>query len=245
MPPKVSHSLDVAELTACCKSAHEQQQIIKDTLRRIQRREEKARARSRASWQNMITFGVMVLAIVGPEFSWVPNLLSRFQQTGDTEEVQDEISKKYLELSTEELHRLLAPTERQTVKRQLNQAHAFAAQFSVWSWVDLQNRSAGVAPSVADVIEQRNLRFSETQSGIWGEFTAASSTQKSASYKWVARWKRDWNLAFGKASEHEVLPTETVRTKALAERTLAQAGERFLALSNAFSPTGLVATTLP
>ena len=114
------------------------------------------------------------MTTTGAEFSWVPNLLSRFQQTGDPEEVQAEISKKYLELSTEELHRLLAPAEGQPVKRQLNQAHAFAAQFSVWSWVDLSNRSAGVAPSVADVIEQRNLRFSETQSGIWGEFTAAS-----------------------------------------------------------------------
>ena len=90
-----------------------------------------------------------------------------------------------------------------------------------------------------------NLCLDQTEAGIWGEFTAASSTQKSASYKWLSLWRRDWNLAFGKASEHEVLPTETVRTKALAERTLAQAGERFLALSNAFSPTGLVATTLP
>ena len=108
------------------------------------------------------------MTTTGAEFSWVPNLLSRFQQTGDTEEVQDEISKKYLELSTEELHRLLAPTEGQPAKRQLNQAHAFAAQFSVWSWVDLQTRSAGVAPSVPVVAEQRTFGFSETQSGIWG-----------------------------------------------------------------------------
>ena len=131
MPPKVSHSLDVAELTACCKSAHEQQQIIKDTLRRIQRREEKARARSRASWQNMITFGVMVLAIVGAEFAWVPNLLSRFQQTADPKEVQDEITKKYFELSVEDLRRLLEPDGRTSAKHPLNQAHAFAAEFCV------------------------------------------------------------------------------------------------------------------
>ena len=98
--------------------------------------------------------------------------------------------------------------------------------------MDLQNRTAGVAPSVDDVIEQRNLSFNETQSGIWGEFTAASSTKKAASYKWVARWKRDWNLAFGKASEHEVLPTETVRTKALTEYPIAQTEGRFIALSN-------------
>ena len=97
------------------------------------------------------------MTTTGAEFSWVLNLLSHFQQTGDPEEVQAEISKKYLELSTEELHRLLAPTVGQTAKRQLNQAHAFAAQFSVWNWVDLQNRKAGVAPTVADVIEQRKL----------------------------------------------------------------------------------------
>ena len=93
-----------------------------------------------------------------------PNLASRFQQTGDPEEVQDEITKKYLELSAEELQRFPAPEEGKPVKRKLNEADAFAAQFSVWSWVDLQNRSAGVAPSVAVVTEQRNLRFNETHS---------------------------------------------------------------------------------
>ena len=77
----------------------------------MQRRDQKARARSRASWQNMITCGVLVLAIFGAEFSWAPNLASRFQQTGDPEEVQDVNTKKYLELSTEELQRGLAPEE--------------------------------------------------------------------------------------------------------------------------------------
>ena len=233
MPARVSLSQDVAELTACCASAHDQQKHVKEQLRRMQRRDQKARARSRASWQNMITFGVMVLAIGGAEFSWVPNLLSRFQQTGEPEEVQDEITKKYLELSAEELKRLLEPEGRTSVKHPLNQAHAFAAQFSVWNWVDAQNSSAGVAPSVAEVIKQRNLRFNETQSGIWGEFTTALSTEKSASYKWVARWKRDWNLAFGKASEHEVIPTETVRTKAFTECPIARTEGRLIALSNA------------
>ena len=61
-----------------------------------------------------------------------------------------------------------APEEGKPVKRKLNEADAFAAQFSVWGWVDVQNRSACVALSVAVVTEQRNLRFSETQSGIWG-----------------------------------------------------------------------------
>ena len=58
--------------------------------------------------------------------------------------------------------------EGKPVKHKLNEADAFAAQFSVWSWVDLQTRSAGVAPSVPVVAEQWNFGFSETQSGIWG-----------------------------------------------------------------------------
>ena len=222
MPPRVSLGEDVAELTACSASVRKQQKDLKEQLRRVHRRDQKARARSRASWRNMIAFGVMVLAIVGADFGWVPNLLSRFQQTAEPEEVQDEITKKYLELSVEDLRRLLEPEGRTSVKHPLNQAHAFAAQFCVWNWVDAQNRSAGVAPSVADVIKQRNSRLHETQSGIWGEFTAASSTQQAASCKWVARWKRDWNLAFDEASEHGVLPTAIVRTKALTEYPMAQ-----------------------
>ena len=151
-----------------CASAHLQQENVKETLWWMQRRDQKARARSRASWQNMITCGVLVLAIFGAEFSWAPNLASRFQQTGDPEEVQDEITKQYLEFSTEELQRCPAPEEGKPVKHKLNEADAFAAQFSVWSWVDLQTRSAGVAPSVPVVAEQRTFGFSETQSGIWG-----------------------------------------------------------------------------
>ena len=39
MPPRVSHSAEVTELTACCKSAVEQQKNIKEELRRLHRRE--------------------------------------------------------------------------------------------------------------------------------------------------------------------------------------------------------------
>ena len=122
------------------------------------------------------------------------------------------------------------------MKHPLNQAHAFATQFSDLNWVDEQNRRAGVAPSVADVIKQRSLRFEKTQSDIGGEFTTAASTSKAASYQWVARWKRNWNLACGTACEHEVLPTENMRAKVLTENPIARSEGRLLALSNV-SPT--------
>ena len=44
---------------------------------------------------------------------------------GDPEELQGQITKKYIGLSTEELQRLLAPEEGKPLKHQPNQAHAF------------------------------------------------------------------------------------------------------------------------
>ena len=215
MPPRVRLPQELAELTACWSSAHDQQQNLKTQLKKLRRREQRARARTRTSWLDMITFGVMVVAIVGADFTWVPNLLSRFQQTANPKDVEDEIGKRFLELPAEELRAMLEQTGPASAKRPFHQAQEFATQFAVWNWVDEQNRGEGLAPSVADVIKQRNLQLDAAQSGVWGEFTTTSSRRPAACYKWVARWKRNWNLAFGKTSEHEVLPTEDVRTKAL------------------------------
>ena len=165
----------------------------------------------------MVQFGVMVYTILGGDFAWVPNLVSRFQQTADPEEVEEAITEAYLALTAEELGQLLAPDGRVSKNGAVGQAHAFATQFSVWKWVDEQNCYTGLAPSVAEVVQRRNLFLDETEAGVWSEFTAAPSRSTGASYKWVARWRHSWDLAFGKASEREVLPTETMRTKALME----------------------------
>ena len=59
------------------------------------------------------------------------------------------------------------------------QAHAFATEFAVWKWVDEQNCCTGLAPSVADVVQRRNLCLDETAAGVWGEFTAAPEQEGS------------------------------------------------------------------
>ena len=219
---------EVGELAASAASANEREKHIKAHLRRLQRREQKARSRARASWDKMITFGVMVMAMQKRvDFTWVPKLTSRFQQTVEPEQVEDAITEKFMELSAEELQRLLEPGDKRKSSQPLNQAHAFAIQYDVWHWVDDRNRNVGVAPSVAEVIHQRNLLLSEMQSHACGEFTTTTySTEKAASYKWVANWKHDWNLAFGKASEHEVLPTDNMRTKAFNENPIARQERR-------------------
>ena len=117
MPPRVPLSEQVAELTASCALAHEQQGNIQEQVKRLQRREHKARARNRASWRDMSTFAVMVLAIVWADFSWVHSLLSRFQQTSEPEDVQDEITNNVLELLAEELQRMLELEGRTSVNQ--------------------------------------------------------------------------------------------------------------------------------
>ena len=235
----------MGELAASAASANEREKHIRAHLKRLQRREQKARSRERASWDKMITFGVMVMAMQKrADFTWVPKLTSRFQQTVEPEQVEDAIFEKFMELSDDELQRLLVPGDRRCSKQPLNQAHAFALQYNVWHWVDDRNRNVGVAPSVAEVIHQRNFVISEMQSHACGEFTTATySTEKAASYKWVAKWKDDWNLGFGKASEHEVLPTDTMRTKAFNEHPIArQERRRFILFEYLFRASDKVPT---
>ena len=217
MPRGLLPSEDEAELTARCATAQQMQQTVRARLRQLRQHARKERARSRSRWQAMVTFGVMVFTIIGGDFSWAPSLLSRFQQTAEPEEVEAAITKAYLELTAEELEQLLAPGGRVSKRSAATQAHAFATEFAVWKWVDEQNCCTGLAPSVADVVQRRNLCLDETEAGVWSEFTAAPSRNKAASYKWVARWRHSWDVAFGKASLREVLPTETMRTKALME----------------------------
>ena len=58
----------LARLRVCPPSTEN----VKETLWWMQRRDQKARARSRASWQNMITCGVLVLAILERSFRGPP-----------------------------------------------------------------------------------------------------------------------------------------------------------------------------
>ena len=217
MPRRPRSSEPVAELAARLADAAQAQQTLRAQLHRLRQRERTQRARSRSRWDAMVQFGVMVLTILGADFAWVPNLVSRFQQTADPEEVEEAITEAYLALTAEELEQMLAPHSRVSKGSAVSQAHAFATQFAVWKWVDETNCCTGLAPSVAEVVQRRNLCLDETEAGVWSEFTAAPSRNKAASYKWVARWRHSWDVAFGKASQRDVLPTETMRTKALME----------------------------
>ena len=153
LPRRPRSSEPVAELAARLADAAQAQQTLRAQLHRLRQRERTQRARSRSRWDAMVKFGVMVLTILGADFAWVPNLVSRFQQTADPEEVEEAITEAYLALTAEELEQLLAPDGRVSKGSAVSQAHAFATQLAVWEWVDEANCCTRLAPSVAEVVQ--------------------------------------------------------------------------------------------
>ena len=161
----------------------------------------------------MMAFGVSVVALVGGSFGWVPHLLCRFELTADVEEVEKELCQRYLALDEAALQSVLQPSSQPTQRRMLNQAQAFALDFSMVEWVETLNQEQGLAPSVAELIKKRRLSVEESQAGVWGEFTAAPSSGKSAEYKWTSRLRQAWSMTLGKTEEREVVTVPVMRQK--------------------------------
>ena len=203
---------NVAELSSLLQNVQSSLMEAKQAEKRERKRAYKLAADHRRRWENMVTFGVAVLALVGGNFDWIPALQQRFKVTAETEEVEEQLCSSYLELDAEELSSILQPT---TVEAQriLQQATSFSAEFSLVQWVDTLNQEKGLAPSVHELIKKRRLTIAEGQAGIWGEFTAAPSWRKSAEYKWSSRWKKAWGIAMGRTEEREVVTVPAMRQK--------------------------------
>ena len=91
MPPSPQSPHTLAELAAAMqalKAEKERAAVAKrQALRRIRDRDHQAHTR----WQDMLAFGVLVVALVGADFRWVPHLLTRFELDADAEELEDEL----------------------------------------------------------------------------------------------------------------------------------------------------------
>ena len=202
----------VEELSSLLQNVQSSYREAKQAEKLERKRAYKAHADHRRRWENMVTFGVAVLALVGGNFDWIPALQQRFKVTAETEEVEEELSSRYLALDAKELSSILQPTT-VSAQRRLQQATSFSADFSLVQWVDTLNQEKGLAPSVHELIKKRRLSIAEGQAGIWGEFTTAPSLTKSAEYKWSSRWKKAWGIAMGRTEEREVVAVPAMRQK--------------------------------
>ena len=202
----------VEELSSLLQNVQDSYKEVKQAEKRERKRAYRAQADHSRRWENMMTFGVAVLALVGGNFDWIPALLQRCNVTAETEEVEEQLCSRYLALDTDELAAILQPTT-VSAQKTLQQATSFSADFSLVQWVDTLNQEKGLAPSVHELIKKRRLTIVEGQTGMCGEFTAAPSMTKSAEYKWSSRWKKAWGIAMGRTEEREVVAVPDMRQK--------------------------------
>ena len=160
----------VEELSSLLQHVQVSYKEAKQAEKRERKRAYNAHADHKRRWEKMVTFGVAVLAIVGGNFNWIPALQQRFKVTAETEELEEELTAKYLALTAEQLSSILQPTT-VSAQRLLQQATSFSADFSLVQWVDSLNEDKGLAPGVHELIKKRRLTIAEGQASVWGEFT--------------------------------------------------------------------------
>ena len=169
-----------------------------------------AENRERQRWEEMMSFGVLVLALVKqPELLWTPALIQRFELTADAEEVDERLCEKFLATPEETLVSMLAPSY-PPGKKLMVAARMFAAETVLASWVCRQNVDKGVTPTVGDIIQQRAHELA-AMPGSSGD--KATSFELSAEHKWSKTFRKRWGFSHGKAAEREAVPLHEIRNK--------------------------------
>ena len=85
---------NVEELSSLLQNVQSSYREAKQAEKRERKRAYKAHADHSRRWENMMTFGVAVLALVGGNFDWTPALLQRFKVTAETEEMEEQLSSR-------------------------------------------------------------------------------------------------------------------------------------------------------
>ena len=158
-----------------------------------------------------MSIGVLVLALVSqPDLRWVSKLIERFELSADAEQVEEELSARFLASSDETLAMMLAPSS-QPALQLLKAAREFAADVVLASWVCSQNLDKGVAPTVGDIIQQRAHELAAIPGNC--SDTRATSLELSAEYKWSKTFRERWGLRQGTAAEREAVQLHEMRHK--------------------------------
>ena len=93
----------------------------------------------------------------------------------------------------------------------LQEATAASIQCDLHLWVCEQNIRKGLAPTVGALLRQRH-RLSEKVGESISDEPIAASKGRSASYKWISRWRKNWKLPKGKIQDRDA-PTPSEMTE--------------------------------
>lgn len=181
---------------------------------RTQKRAEKRTASRRESRGTCLhETALRVVALGCPAIDAVRSFYAHRWRKGDVsvEDSVEEVVKKFLALDDCRVCELCDPIDAQG-KKFLDAAQEFMLQKSLVSWVASQNVEKGVAPGVSVVLAQRDMLADDWR--MLSEPVAERPLSRSASYKWVYRWRCRWGLPKGRCGIRDATPLARMRAKA-------------------------------
>ena len=199
-------SSDVKSLQLQLQLARSLAKSVRRELRAHQKSAQQSSRRAEANEARIKAVGFRVLALA----SDAPQALRRWLElklpTGDkmqTTAMHTQIIDEFVALDTDIIVTMLEPIARADVAV-LRDAKAMLKKWDLYSWVCEQNVVKGLAPSVAAIIQQRDC-LAEVRASA-GSDVPALKRSRSASYKWLSKWRQKWIMPKGKIG-HKDMPT--------------------------------------
>ena len=193
---------DAKRLTRLLKRSREQQASSS-------RKAAKDKARRRA-------VGLRILAVTPDGTAPLQRYLT-MQLTGESQESIDaeyeDIVRHFLEMTPEAISVLAEPIAAETPV-ELQEAVDFAVKWELHSWTALQNVSKGVAPTVATLLNERKRLCGSVVQTVG--LPQRKENSRSASYKWLTRWRRRWGMPKGRFAHQDKPTVAEMRAKARA-----------------------------
>ena len=98
-------------------------------------------------------------------------------------------------------------------RRLIKQMRKFCEELHLFSWVEKQSLSKGVAPRTTIVHD--HLKTTHSIDFGCGTFSAKKRSQQ----QWLRRWRRRWQVNMGRITARETLPEDECQRKAFPFRT--------------------------
>ena len=198
------------ELTARSEMLKRKEQAFKLQRRREKRSAQKKNDRRDEKAKAVHEIALVVVAIMAPDCSWLADFVAQHDEGAEMGMTEDSLCEDYLKMTTTEVADLLSPATQRGLKL-LRSARKFTTAFRMKHWVETQNVTKGLAPSIGDTIQMRQELTASQEVGDCSEDLFSSTA--SATYKFMQRFSRKWGVCMRKPGGREYVPLELARKK--------------------------------
>ena len=194
--------------------AKAQTRALDDRIRCHRHNTQSRNRRGAAKLRHLRQVGLRILAIPDSAYEaleqWLPLKLPHVDQV-ERDTLLTQIADEFISLDVDSINLMLEPIAKHETSL-LKEAKAAAASCGLRSWVCHQNVAKGVAPTVGAILRQRSRMEPIAQSTV--NDNEGNPQGRSASYKWIARWRSKWHMPKAKIQGRDVLSPPELREKA-------------------------------